>query len=79
MTVWKGCPQSMGCQVEMTGKQPFVVLGPNRSVGSSYPESWSFPGATHQCPPPLEGTDEGPQSPQQVGLNEEEQGEVDAP
>lgn len=38
-----------------------------------------LPGATHQSPSPLEGTDEGPQSPQQVGLNEKEQGEVDAP
>lgn len=38
-----------------------------------------LPGATHQSPPPPEGTDEGSQSPQQVGLNEEEQGEVEAP
>jgi hypothetical protein len=43
---------------------------------SSIPE---LPGPTHQSPPPPEGTDEGSQSPQQVGLNEEQQGEVDAP
>lgn len=45
-------------------------------AASSIPE---LPGSTHQSPPLPEGTDEGSQSPQQVGLNEEEHGEVDAP
>lgn len=62
----------------LTGRQSFAVSGPWRTWGapSSTPE---FPGAAYQSPPPPEGADKGSQSPQQVGLNEEEQGEVDAP
>lgn len=37
------------------------------------------PGTTHQRPPPLEGTQAGLQPPQQISLNEEEQGEVGKP
>lgn len=63
---------------ELQGCDHREVLGPWQMWGTSTSIP-RLPGATHQSPPPLEGTDEGPQSPQQVGLNEEEQGEVDAP
>lgn len=71
------CDEREGCG-RYRSYEAGLVGRPCRMWGapSSSPEG---PGVTHQSPSPPEGTDEGPQSPQQVGLDEEEQGEVDAP